>query len=514
MTGQPRKLNLPPGFYNNGTAYMAAGRYVAGNLVRWHGDAIQPINGWQRRYDSVAGAVLPKLWADPTTEAARSADAIGSLTLGVDLYIGTNKKIYRISTANTVTDVTPAGFVEQSKDVTTNAGYGMYRYSFGQYGTKRPSSQTRPNNAFSWGFSEWGFWPVAVARGITGEKIHIKRDTDALFVDIPNSPEGVFDVVVTDERIMMAIGDTENFRLVSWSDQENFDMWVPAVTNQAGSYTLAGTGRLLRGVKVLSNILIIGENDAFTSQYIGPPYVYGFVRAGDACGIIGAEAVAVTDSFAAWVGAYNFWIYDGTISHLPCSVLDYFLGDINEEQRSKTQAFTISDFTEVWWLYQSKDSPTGEPDKYIVYNYGKKIWYYGSINRTVGVDSDPLFNVAMVAPDGTLFDHEVRSAGHGGMHPWIETGPLEWFDGERLTSLAYMYPDVEVEGAITMTLSVRDMPQLPERYSVTYELLSPTSTTGIMGRDIRMKLEGSGNNVIWKIGDFRAIPSKIAGPVR
>jgi hypothetical protein len=511
---QPRKLRLPPGFYNNGTEYMAAGRYVKGDLVRWHGDAIEPIQGWQKRYDPVANADLAPLWPDPATEAARSMIAIGSETLGVDAYIGTNKEIYRITTSNAVQVVTPADFIDQGKNVSTSSGYGLYRYSFGQYGTKRPASQTRPNNAFSWGFSEWGYWPVAVARGISGLKVFIKEPTDALFEPIPNSPAGAFDVVVTDERIMMVIGTTDDFRLVKWSDQEDYNQWTPAATNQAGDFHLAGTGRLLRGVKVLHNVLILGENDAFTAQWVGPPYVYGFQRAGDSCGIIGAEAVAVTDSFAVWIGAFNFWVFDGTISKLNCDVLDYFLGDINEEQRSKTVAFNVSDFTEVWWLYQSKTSPTGEPDKYIVYNYGKGIWYYGSLSRTVGTDSDPLRNVMMIGPDGTVYDHEIRSAGRDGRLPYIETGPLEWEDGGNLTAMQYMYPDVTPPAGVSMSLTVRDMPQAPVRFSRDFQMMNPISTTGIMGRDIRMRLTGTGLFPQWKVGDFRAIPANVRGPQR
>lgn len=512
--GQPRKLRLPAGFYDNGTAYMAAGRYVTGDLVRWHGDAIEPIQGWQRRYDTVADAPLDPLWDDPTTEAARSAIALGSETLGVDVYIGTNKEIYQISTSNAVTVVTPTDFIDQTKDVTKNRGYGLYRYSFGQYGTPRPASQTRPTNAYSWGFAEWGYWPVAVARGVAGLNIFIKEPTDTLFESIDTSPEGVFDVVVTDERIMMAIGTTDDFRLIKWSDQEDYTEWTPAVTNQAGDFHLSGTGRLLRGVKVQHNILILGENDAFTAQWIGPPYVYGFQRAGDTCGIIGAEAVAVTDSFAVWVGAYNFWIFDGTVTYLECELLDFFLSDIDEAQRSKTQAFTVADFTEVWFLYQSKNSLTGEPDRYLIFNYGKRIWYYGFMSRTVGIDSDPLQSVLMVTPDGIVYDHEVRSAGRDNRLPYIETGPLEWNDGQRLTSLAWVYPDVEPGQAVTMNLAVRDMPQAPARYNRDFVMNGPISTTGIMGRDIRMRLSGAGVNNTWRIGDFRAIPSDTIGPQR
>lgn len=514
------KLKLQPGFYRNGTDYMAAGRYMDGNLVRWHNDVIKSINGWQRRYESDGDELAP-LWPDgAATEAARSCLVLSDLGLGVNVYVGTNKKIYAISDSNVVTDVTPASFITQPKDSTLNRGYGIFRYSFGKYGTPRPANQSDEANVFSWGFAEWGEWPIAVARGIATLPLYIKKTSDADFVAITDSPEGAFDAVVTDERFVMTFGNVSDPRLVQWSDQEDYEEWNEAdISKQAGSRRLAGTGRLVAGVKTLNQILILGENDAFSCQYVGPPYVYGFTRIGDKCGIIGAEAVAVTATFAAWIGSKAFWIFDGTIQQLNCEVLDYYLRDRDNNQKSKTFAFSISDYSEVWWLYQSTSSPTNDVDSYIVYNHFKKIWYYGRINRTVAADNDPLEYNMMIAPNGVVYDHEVVGANFDGDIPFITTGPLELETGERLLGCSYVFPDEQLDGSVMMELNVRDMPKDAARYARQFDLTTlgagtGISTTGIMGRDVRMKLYGSGENPNWMIGDFRVIPSGGALPKR
>lgn len=509
------KLKLPPGFYKNGTEYMSAGRYSDGDLIRWHNDTIVPINGWQIRVDFVTKLALPPLWGDgAATEAARSGIVLGDATSGVNTFIGSNKHIYHISNTNVVTDVTPAAFTTQPKHAGVAGGYGTFRYSYGKYGTPRPKQQGNLTNVFSWGFAEWGFWPLAVARGVGAKPVYVKKDTDADFVAVASSPVGALDIIVTDERFAMTLGSETDFRIVQWSDQEQYTVWTSAINNQAGSYRLAGTGKLLCAVKLLNQILIVGENDAFSGRYVGPPYVYGFGRVGNNCGIIGPEAIAVTEQFAAWLGTLSFWIFDGTVKQLPCEVLDFYLKDHDQSQRSKTEAFTLADYSEIWWLYQSKAAAFKEPDSYIVFNYAKQVWYTGRISRTLGIGNNPLAYPLMVSPGGHVYDHEVPSAGRDSRIPFISTGPLELENGKRLLGLAYIYPDEQLDGDVLMELNVRDMPKMPVRYSRQFTLSSPTSTQGVMGRDIRMKLYGSGANPNWVIGDFRVEPLEVGTPRR
>jgi hypothetical protein len=513
------KLKLPPGFYRNGTPYQSAGRWMSGDLVRWHNANIQPIYGWQIKEDFATKTPLAPLWLT-SGEAARSMIAVGDTIGGVNTYIGTNKKIYRLSNSNVVTDVTPVGFSAKLKDATAGTGYGMFRYSHRSYGNKRPAVSDPVPMVFSWAFASWGTWPVAAARGDDALKVMIKRDIDAKFVPIATSPTGVNDVLVTDQRFMMTFGTPTDGKMIQWSDQENFDDWTPAIDNQAGFLRVAGTGRLVRGVRVLNQILVVGDNDAFSGQFVGPPYVYGFTRVGDKCGIIGPNAIVVTDTFAVWFGSRSFWIFDGVVRQLDCEVLDYVLNDSNLEQRSKTSAFTVSDFSECWWLYQSKDSVTNDVDSYVVYNYAQQIWYTGRIARTTGMDNDPARNVTMVALDGKVYDHEIANALYDGAIPIIRSGPLEMEDGERCWGISYVYPDDHLVGSVKMQLQVRDVSNTlgsagtDLKYARDFDLKMPTSTHGIMGRDIRMVLTSSGETPQWVVGDFRVLPIKAPGPMR
>lgn len=513
------KIKLDAGFWKNGTEYQAAGRWLDGDLVRWHNESIKPIGGWQPKLDLLTQEPMEPLWT-LSGEAARSGIAVGDTIGGTNTYIGTNKAIYQISNSNAVSNVTPTGFVAKGQQAASNVGFGSGRYGAGKYGAPRSGAGAQVPMVFSWGFTEWGEWPVAVARGDATLNVLKKEPTDADFVEIANAPAGAYDVIVTDERIMMTFGSPTDGKLISWSDQEDFDTWTPAIDNQAGFLRVSGAGRLVRAVKVLNQILVLGDSDAFTGQFVGPPYVYGFDRAGDKCGVIGPEAVVVTATFAAWLGKLSFWIYDGVVRQLYCDVLDFVLDNIDDTQRSKTMAFTIADFSECWWIYQSKFSTTGEPDSYVIYNYAKNCWYTGTLDRTVGLDRAPIKNVTMVGSDGIVYDHEIVSANTGGRVPFIESGPLELANGKRLLGVSYVYPDERLTGSVRMEMQVRGMPNYPNRtkspvqYARDFELAHPTSTHGIMGRDIRMKLYGAQLDPAWTIGDFRVIPFVSGSPIR
>lgn len=506
------KLRLPPGFFNNGTEYEAVGRWHRGNLVRWVKNMLLPINGWRRKSDLNTETEIAQLWLT-ADEAPRGGIAYTKNEFSaVDICIGTNRAVYTVTPDGTVTETTPSSFSPQVKDAAAAVGYNTLSYGFVEYGVERPGSTERVEPAFTWGFTNWGFWPVAVARGFA-DNVYIKTDTDLTFVPISNSPIGALDALVTDERFLMTFGKTTDHLLIEWSDRENYDMWTPLPENEAGSQRVSGRGKLLRGVTTQNRILILGEVDAFVGQYLGPPYVYGFDRVAEGCGLIAANAVAATEDFTIWLGRECFWIYDGKVRELPCEVFDYFRQDVETAQISKIVAFTLSRYAEIWFLYQSKSSPTSEADSYLVYNHNLQVWYFGKLSRSFGMDSGVMRYPMMVTPDGYLYDHEVRGLDREGF-AWAESGPLEAENGARMIGCSWLYPDVHPSGAISARLSVRDMPELPVRYYRDFALTSPTSTMGIMGRSISLRLVETGTEHDWRVGDMRFVPVLTAGPRR
>tara|TARA_R110000803_G_scaffold127589_1_gene194982 strand:- start:497 stop:1204 length:708 start_codon:yes stop_codon:yes gene_type:complete len=84
------------------------------------------------------------------------------------------------------------------------------------------------------------------------------------------------------------------------------------------------------------------------------------------------------------MGQENFFVYDGRMQPIPCTVQDYVFSDINRNQSFKFHCGSLASKSEVWWYYCSANSE--EIDRYVVYNYLEQSWYYGNLARTAWND--------------------------------------------------------------------------------------------------------------------------------
>lgn len=490
---------LQPGVYKNGTPYSGKSRWADSNLVRWKDGAIRVIGGWERRADG-NGDAIPALFADASVEAVRNVIAWTDNLSTRHVVVGTNLGLYHISASGIVNDITPVGFTGGDKDSGLELGYGTFSYGVSTYGTPRTFAGAVPTPAATWAFSLWGETLLAQFRG--DGPLYQWEIGDVTATSIATAPAEMQDIIVTDERIVMGIGSATEARLVQWSASEDNTDWTPADTNQAGSIVLAGTGPLLAMTQVMNEILIFSQNEVYAGRYIGPPYVYGFDRIGDNNGLISANAVVTTARFAMWAADRNFWIYDGSLNKLESDIIDFFFDDLSDTEYSKTYGFSLRAYNEVWWLYQSNDSTTGEPDSYVCYDYALKHWTKGKLSRSAAVDNAATFVPLMVSPDGLLYNHELVDVPIlDGTAPYCETGPIELGQGDRQAYVDYLYPDELVAGDVTMTIKTQDMPNLGETSYGPYTLSSPTPVRA-RGRQFALRFEGRAAG--WRIGIMRA----------
>jgi hypothetical protein len=91
-------------------------------------------------------------------------------------------------------------------------------------------------------------------------------------------------VMVSDaSRFVIAFGANDavagsliqNPMFIAWSDQENIATWLPAATNQAGSYTLSHGSQIITAIQTRQEILVLTDAAIYSMQYLGPPYVCG-----------------------------------------------------------------------------------------------------------------------------------------------------------------------------------------------------------------------------------------------
>lgn len=176
-----------------------------------------------------------------------------------------------------------------------------------------------------------------------------------------------------------------NPMLVRWSDQENAFEWVPEVTNQSGEQILSTGSYLVTAQTNRQEILIWSDAAIYSMQYLGPPFVFGFNMLMDNISIASQGAATTAANVTYWMGVDKFYVYSGRVETLPCSLRNYVFNDINRNQLDQVVSGTNEGYNEVWWFYPSANSAVN--DRYVVYNYLEKVWYYGTINRSAWLDS-------------------------------------------------------------------------------------------------------------------------------
>jgi hypothetical protein len=485
-------LKLPPGIYRNGTEYQSAGRWYDANLVRWYENTLRPMGGWRKRAGTQITGVCRGflVWRDNSG--------------GRWISVGTESNLYAMNENGTLKDISPTSFTPGSADAISATGFGKNTYGSYAYGTARPDlGAVAP--ATTWSMDTWGEYLVVCSNAdgkIYEWQLGFTTPTKAAV--ITNAPTSNKAILVTQERILFALGAGGNPRKVQWCDQENNTTWTPAANNQAGDYELATPGTLMAGKRVKGVNLLFTDVDVHTAQYVGAPFVYGFEKAASGCGLISAQSVAAIDTAAIWMSKSGFWMYDGYVKPLPSDVSDYVFGNMNFNQASKVYAVHNSQFGEVWWYYPSSSST--ENDSYVTFNYRENHWNIGSLARTAGTDAGVFANPLAVSVDGYIYDHEVGFA-YDGASVYAESGPVQLGNGDNIMSVRQVVPDEQTLGEAVVSFKTRNYPTATQSTFGPYTAANPTDVR-FAARQVNVKVTGA---VLadWRIGVMRleAIPA-------
>ena len=316
--------------------------------------------------------------------------------------------------------------------------------------------------------------------------------------------------------------------LVRWSDQEQFNTWTPAITNQAGGLRLSAGSSIVTARQNRQEILVWTNSALYSMQYQGPPFVWGFQIMGENTSIAGPNAATVSAGVAYWMGVDKFYRYDGRMQPLPCSVQRYVFNNINSEQLDQVVAGTCEEFHEIWWNYPSAGSNTN--DRYVIFNYLDGTWYYGTMQRTAWLDSS-LQGRPIAAFTNRLVTHETGNddASDSDMQPikaFIESSPIDIGDGDRYAFVRRVLPDVTFTGSTDNNAPHILFQMRPMRNSGS-GFTDPASVGGndrqpavrvasglveqyteqlnirVRGRQIAMRISSDGMGVRWQLGSPR-----------
>jgi hypothetical protein len=490
-------LKLPAGVYRNGTALQSAGRFYDANLVRWFSGELRPMGGWQKHS---AGA-------SAMSGIPRSVIAWRGNNGSRWIAAATAAKLYAMNEGGTLSDITPAGFTSGVTNATAATGYGSGPYGSYAYGTPRPDTGAR-TPATVGTLDTWGE-DLLFCSDADGKIYQWALDPATPAAVLSNAPTGNASIVVTPERIVMALGAGGDPRLVQNSDQANNNTWAVTDLNKARSFELQTVGTLMCGRAMQGETLLLTTVDAWSAKYVGYPIVYGYTRVGEGCGAISKRCVIVTDSQAVWMGPTGFYTYSGAVVPLPCDVQDYVYSNINTAQQSKVNAVHLSSFNEVMWLYPSTGSV--EVDSYVVWNYVEDHWNIGKLARTCGVDKGVFDAPLMAGTDGYVYEHDTGFA-YDGQAPYAETGPFELGNsmagptlnglGDQVMAATQIIGDEKVQGDVNVTVYSSFYPNAEETTFGPYSFATTPTDLRFTARQARFRFTGVRSDD-WRIGNVR-----------
>ena len=314
--------------------------------------------------------------------------------------------------------------------------------------------------------------------------------------------------------------------LIRWSDQESLVDWTPSATNQAGSVTLSHGSSIITSIQTRQEILVWTDSAIYSLQYIGPPVVWSSQLMGDNISILGQNAAAQASGVVYWMGVDKFYMYDGRLQTLSCDLRRYIYQDINLGQNQQVFASTNEGFNEVWWFYCSANSLT--VDRYVVYNYLEKVWYYGTMARTAWLDSGlrdypvaATYTYNLVNQEFGLDNNETGTP--AGIEAYISSSEFDIEDGEHFGFVWRMLPDLTFSGSdaaptpeVTYTLypmknsgsgtgtpSTANVDKLTgAAYTVT-EGFTGQINTRVRGRQLILKVSSDNLGTAWQLGATR-----------
>ena len=333
----------------------------------------------------------------------------------------------------------------------SGTGYGVGGYGVGGYGSGSPPDPDvgTPINAVDWTLDNWGEILIACPYG---GPIYYWSPTGGteIALAIANAPsvnEGIF--VAMPQRQIIAWGSTFTGiidpLLIRWCDVNNYDSWIPLITNQAGSYRIPKGSRIVQCIQGPQQGLIWTDLGVWSMQYAGPPYVYQFNEIGNGCGLIGRKAAGSMNGVIYWMGQSQFFrLAGGGVEPIRCPVWDVIFQDLDTSNLDKIRIAPNSRFGEITWYYPT-NSNGGEVSHYVKYNVILNEWDYGELGRTAWINESVLGPPIGAAPNQYIYQHETSTDADGSpMLSSFQTGYFVMTEADVKMFIDQIWPRHEV----------------------------------------------------------------------
>jgi len=536
----------------NGTTAAA---HTASDAVDCATVTVSDTNHGANQYDFVTYSGAVSLGSQATADVLNQEYQIVSL-IDENSYLIDLRTVSTIGSITTTTGLDPTYVFADSSDTGSGGGsiVGAYQVNTGQdtvtFGTGW--------GAGTWGRGTWGSAAAVSAANRSlrtwshdnfGEDLIINpRDggiyywdrsngTSTRAVDISSAAFGTTfsppvvakQVLVSDrDKHVIAFGtnpegdNTQDPLLIRFCDQGNIRDWETTVTNTAGDLKLGTGSEIVAAVETRQQILVFTDVSVHAMQYLGPPYTFGINIISDNVSIRGPLTAVNVEDTVYWMGQDEFYMFNGAVNRLACTVRDYVFSDFNSDQAGKAFAAANAAFGEIWWFYPSASST--DNDRYVVFNYQQNIWYYGNLGRSAWMDrSSAEANPIAASTDHYLYNHELgfndgSTVPASAISAYIESSQVTMGEGDNFVLLRRLIPDVTFRSStdspeLTMTLKARRFPganysssdasTVSQTATVPIEQFTDQAHVRLRGRSFALRVESTDTDTTWRLGTPR-----------
>ena len=421
--------------------------------------------------------------------------------------------------------------INPGPELSTSAfGWGTDGWSNGAWGSPSTSSNVTLE-ARQWSLDNFGEDLIATALNGGTFQWDTSAGVSTRATAVANAPTASrLSLVSTPDRHLVILG-TENTigttssqddLLIRFSDQENITTYQPNAENTAGSLRIADGSRIMAAERSRGQILIWTDTSLHSMQFIGPPFTFGLRQLGQNCGIIGSHAGIDLNGVSYWMSQDSFYLFDGTVKKLPCTVEQFVFNNINQTGAENAFAGHNGEFNEILWFYPRTGSD--QINAVVAYNYLEQTWWVGTLARTTWIDREVYDN-----PVGTEYDatsiannetilgltngatqaylHEVGNDADGqAMTAYVKSGSVEIGEGNDILFVQKLIPDIQNQsGVLNMDLEFKYYPNNSNSVIKTTTFTDSTDFVSLRGRgrEFTVNVVSNTTGTAWRLGTQR-----------
>ena len=331
-----------------------------------------------------------------------------------------------------------------------------------------------------WRFIQFGD-TVIVAGGIGEELQKFQVGTDSAFSNLAGSPPKAEHIAVVRDFVWVGNIDEGSGRVpfrVRWSAFNDIDSWTSG-TDQSDFQDIPDSGKVM-GLVGGEYCTILMERAIYRATYTGLPLVFQFDKVESERGCAFSGSVCNIGSLVFYCSDDGFYAFDGTKSTPIGSekVNDFFLADFDSNYAGRMTA-SVDPLREVaMWSYTSVNSPSGQPDKILIYNYVLNRWSIANVEAdllapffSAGYNVDGLTNIQTLVDNlpqtvdsrffkggqyffGGALDDKIYAFNGDPMDATIVTGEVPVVKGKHsIITRVYPYYD---GGTVTVQVGTRN----------------------------------------------------------